>query len=569
MQNFKKLLCACLACAMLPSAAVFAEASGNDANLSAPIQAEIRLFDDDGGDNTTGVKPPTDEESEFIKIVAEGIRSHEEEINIPEEYAVTLDRFEELFVAFTGHYMQLECPDIIDMPSVQVQTSNGRIDTVFCEYFKTDEEYSEAQMAIYCELDKITGLLSDDMTELEKVLCVHDYIAANYEYDMRVYSDDEGDLSSVSRDLDTMIMEKMGVCEGYTKLFKFVMDNIGIECVSVPSEECAHIWNKVKISNEADGEKKWYNIDVTSDDATPNMSGYIFHTYFLLNDEELIKSEEDTEENHRIHRVWNEFKWDGKTPCEVSDGTEFSDLAVRSVMGQLAYKNGVWYGFNTPALVDNRKPADYNVLCAVDVNGGTFEELYTASSEFAWKPRGGKEGSIYIYPSSLTLFAGEIYFNSPSGIYKFDTESKTAENIYDYEKENPDKKDASATYLYGIRPCDDMLYAEFSTDIDNGIEDLIPILQITNPCSYNCAMSADGDIELTFSMPYKYQKASNIFIAQYSGNGFIGIAQGEQTENKLMFKPDELCEKFKVLIWDKKTNEPYSPAEDMVLSAGN
>ena len=50
---------------------------------------------------------------------------------------------------------------------------------------------------------------------------------------------------------------------------------------SVPSIECNHMWNKIKI----DG--KWYNVDVTADDPTPNMSTYTNHSSFLLSDEDI------------------------------------------------------------------------------------------------------------------------------------------------------------------------------------------------------------------------------------------------------------------------------------------
>ena len=67
-------------------------------------------------------------------------------------------------------------------------------------------------------------------------------------------------------------------------IFIYVRYEINIfemECTTVPSDACNHMWNKVKV----DG--KWYNLDLTSDDPTPNLSSLANHTYFLLSDEEL------------------------------------------------------------------------------------------------------------------------------------------------------------------------------------------------------------------------------------------------------------------------------------------
>ena len=77
-----------------------------------------------------------------------------------------------------------------------------------------------------------------------------------------------------------------------------IMNNyLNIECTSVPSIECNHMWNKIKI----DG--KWYNVDVTADDPTPNMSTYTNHSSFLLSDED-IKTVSPS-----LHSVWNDTQW--------------------------------------------------------------------------------------------------------------------------------------------------------------------------------------------------------------------------------------------------------------------
>ncbi len=61
------------------------------------------------------------------------------------------------------------------------------------------------------------------------------------------------------------------VCDGYSKAFKMVLDELGIPCVLVSSE--THMWNNVKMD---DG--RWYNVDLTWDD---NDSGLKWD-YFLI-----------------------------------------------------------------------------------------------------------------------------------------------------------------------------------------------------------------------------------------------------------------------------------------------
>ncbi len=548
MQKLKRILCAVLAYALFSPHAVLAAAQESSYYSDAPIKAEIRLFDDESDNNegTENPAPPSEEEAEIIKLIAEGIKNHSKDIDIPDEYTVTAKRFGELYSGFAGYYMQLECPDIIDMPSVMLNGNTDKITGLQCEYTMTEEEYNEAQMAIYCELDKIKELLNDGMSDVEKVLCVHDYIASNYEYDMRIYSNDTDIREQASRNLDTMIAQKTGVCEGYTKLFKFVMDKIGIECVTVPSDKNAHIWNKVKIND------KWYNIDVTSDDATPNMSSNILHEAFLVSDSALLKM------NDNLHSAWNALKWDGRTPCEVADSTDFDNMLVKKAKGPVVYKDGKWYAIG----------GQTNYIKSYDVNANTAEEVYTASGDYAWFVYGTNNVTWEGAHSSLALFDGNIYFTAPDKVYEFNPNTRTATEIYNFEKENPDKTDISKSYIYGLKIGEDALYAEYSTrpfyteDENKNIIDPIPatlleIVKKEQPCSYEYKDNEDGTIEITFQIPYKYQSVSNIFIAQYADNKYIGMAPKTVTENKMCISPDEECKEIKVLIWNKGNNEPY------------
>ena len=76
-----------------------------------------------------------------------------------------------------------------------------------------------------------------------------------------------------------VLVKKQGVCEGYARAFKTVMDELGIHCILVQgvhqySGEVAvnHMWNYVEITDAATtlsarlGGGKWYAVDATLDD---------------------------------------------------------------------------------------------------------------------------------------------------------------------------------------------------------------------------------------------------------------------------------------------------------------
>ena len=104
----------------------------------------------------------------------------------------------------------------------------------------------------------IDGAMQQE-NDFKKIKYVHDELIKLATYQM--YEDDQ------IHDYQTIISifrDKKTVCAGYTHGFKFIMDQLGINSVSVmdavnddPMEN--HIWNMVNLYG------KWYNLDITYD----------------------------------------------------------------------------------------------------------------------------------------------------------------------------------------------------------------------------------------------------------------------------------------------------------------
>lgn len=92
------------------------------------------------------------------------------------------------------------------------------------------------------------------------VKMVHDYLIDNTEYDQTLENDNIYNIYGT-------LINGSSVCEGYAKAFKYILDEIGIECIFVfgdaidnAGEAESHAWNYVKMDNN------WYAVDVTWDD---------------------------------------------------------------------------------------------------------------------------------------------------------------------------------------------------------------------------------------------------------------------------------------------------------------
>lgn len=98
------------------------------------------------------------------------------------------------------------------------------------------------------------------MNDYEKVKALHDWIIENIEYDQN--------MQNVNRyNIYGALIDRKVVCEGYAKLFKYILDNVGIECVLVSGtavnsegQNERHMWNYVRIGGN------WYAVDCTWDD---------------------------------------------------------------------------------------------------------------------------------------------------------------------------------------------------------------------------------------------------------------------------------------------------------------
>lgn len=153
-------------------------------------------------------------------------------------------------------------------------------------YSKSKEEIKKHQYKIR-EVRKefISKYISQDMSDYEKVLAVHDYIINNSKYDDKLFT--TGIVPPESYSSYGILGLGRGVCEGYAKSMKYLLDGIGIESMIVIGESKGenHAWNLIKIENE------YYHVDTTWDDPVTNDGSNVLRYNFLnLNDEEISKT---------------------------------------------------------------------------------------------------------------------------------------------------------------------------------------------------------------------------------------------------------------------------------------
>lgn len=176
--------------------------------------------------------------------------------------------------------------------TITAKTSNHLKAT--CEIQVTDDSDSKYRADIKAILDE--NGYQKDMTDLQKVVLIYDWITANVKYDW----------TYTHRGLQDALYERKSVCSGYAGLFNEMCEVAGVKCemsggtaLGLGSDGYGwggHDWDKVKIG------KEWYYVDATWDAAGEKALGT--YTYFLRG------SKYFSDNNHKIGYKDNVSKTD-------------------------------------------------------------------------------------------------------------------------------------------------------------------------------------------------------------------------------------------------------------------
>lgn len=239
-----------------------------------------------------------------LEELANGVAQNTYQIDIS-AYNVKVEDLQDLVDELTFKYPQLF--NISGRYSYSYDSNTNIVFYIRFEYIMTENEYERALLLYNKFIEKIISQIPEDASDLEKVLDVHEYIIANYDYDTdyEIY------------DAYNFFKYKKGVCEGYTKAFTAIMNRLGIftttafHFVSDYSPD-NHCWNIVRLDGE------YYHIDLTHDDSGSFYLGMGDRDFFLMSTEGMKASDllhdTDDDPDNNTHSFW--YTLDGEYVCD-------------------------------------------------------------------------------------------------------------------------------------------------------------------------------------------------------------------------------------------------------------
>ena len=137
--------------------------------------------------------------------------------------------------------------------------SNAKGKKYYIDGLYTKEDVNKARKEMEDIRNTIISKANTFQKPYQKIQYVHDYLIQTVSYE----ENDPGDLK---HNMYAALKYRRAVCEGYAKAFKYILDGMGFNTITVvgrgigDGRDEAHAWNMVYLDGQ------WYGVDVTFDD---------------------------------------------------------------------------------------------------------------------------------------------------------------------------------------------------------------------------------------------------------------------------------------------------------------
>ena len=359
-----------------------------------------------------------EEDNGVVSAIYNGLINMETEIDI-RSYEIPKSDMKVLMDIFFYCY-----PEIWYMDKYTYYYSSTYATRIVPKYL-TDSDLEEKKEEFFeAAAEKYLPLIDDSMDDFTKAVTLHDALVLNTYYTK--------DLENDRGNNYTYMVQNYGVCQYYAECYAYLLAQCGIKSEIVSSKSMNHAWLKVQING------KYYNVDSTWDDPTPDRVGLVHHGYFLLSDDafQTADSSANREDSH----------W-GYRSIHAADDTTFDSFDnLHKFTTQLCKVDGTFY-----AITADNKLVTYNYFNDSLSVVKTFNFIWTVPGTGAPYP-----GNY----SSLALYDGKLYYNGPDMVYEYDP--ATGQETEFAASTVTDKR------LYGLRIIDDKLWGVYAPSPNEG-----------------------------------------------------------------------------------------------------
>jgi hypothetical protein len=156
------------------------------------------------------------------------------------------------------------------------------------DYIYPKDKLEKMKNEVNIEAEKIINqIIEPNMSDIDKVKAIHDYIVKNTRYDYENFINNT--IPPESYTAYGVLIKGVGVCQGYTAAFNLLAQLAGIDSLGVSGIGYndkwtgSHAWNMIRINGIIS------YVDVTWDDSVPDQGDNVRYDYFNVTEEQLAK----------------------------------------------------------------------------------------------------------------------------------------------------------------------------------------------------------------------------------------------------------------------------------------
>lgn len=158
-------------------------------------------------------------------------------------------------------------------------------DSIYVSYHVDQLELKRRNRLVEAKVDEVLArIIEPSFTDREKVQAVHDYVVKQTRYDYDSYY--KGVIPGESSSPYGVLIQRLAVCEGYTRTVQLMLDELGIPnkyTVGYVGDDL-HSWNRVQLNG------KYYHVDATFNDPSIQHSDYVKYDYYLVADDVISRT---------------------------------------------------------------------------------------------------------------------------------------------------------------------------------------------------------------------------------------------------------------------------------------
>ncbi len=362
-----------------------------------------------------------EEENGVVSALYNGLINTRTEIDI-RDYAVPKENISTLL-----QVMYHSFPELWYLKSFGYSyTSTNIVTQVYPVYLTVEGDLEEMKAAFFdVAKQRYLPLVNDGMDDFTKAIVLHDALVLNTHYTQ--------DPKNARGNNYTYMVENYGVCQFYAECYAYLLAQCGIKSEVVSSDSMNHAWLKIQL----DG--KYYNVDSTWDDPTPDKAGHVRHAYFLYSDS-VFQTEDDTMDRD-LHKNYLSIHAADSTAYDSFDHLHYFDSEV-------CYLDGTFYA------IDCSPTTGETYLVTYDHRTDAVSNLKKLNFRWSVADQPG-----YYYTgnySSLAAYGGKLYYNSADMVYAYDPATGATEEFAAAASSSDNK------VLYGLRITDGKLWGVYA-----------------------------------------------------------------------------------------------------------